>query len=232
MNKRFAIIVTLIILILAYSLFISHKTIEINWAIISVLIIGLGIIGFYISLESQKVNTKQIALISTMATLAAIVRIPFVVIINLQPTTFIIMITGYVFGSQTGFIVGATAALVSNFYLGQGPWTPWQMFAWGVCGMLAGALGRKVKEYKKIPFIILCGMSGLFFGWIMNIWHWIGFVYPINLKTFLATYIASFPYDIIHVLGNITFSIIFGKSFYNILKRFKNKITTYTYIDE
>jgi len=61
----------------------------------------------------------------------------------------------------------------------------------------------------------------------MNIWHWLGFVYPLNLKTFLATYAASFPFDTLHAVGNVAFALIFGKSFYLILMRFKKRLQNY-----
>ncbi len=175
----------------------------------------------------KEINTKEITLIATMASLAAITRIPFVIIMSVQPTTFIVMITGYVFGSQTGFMVGAIAAFVSNLFLGQGPWTPWQMFSWGVCGVLAGILGKRKNELKIKRFVLLAIVCGYLFGWIMNMWHWIAFVYPLSIKTFLATYATSFPADTLHATGNLVFSIIFGKSFYHILSRFKKKMVVH-----
>ncbi len=172
----------------------------------------------------KRINTKEIALIATMASFAAITRIPFVIIMSVQPTTFIVMITGYVFGSRIGFMVGAIGAFVSNLFLGQGPWTPWQMLSWGLCGVLAGILGKRKNGFHKKQFILLSTACGYLFGWIMNMWHWIAFVYPLSIKTFMATYITSFPADTLHAIGNLVFSILFGKSFYYILSRFKKKM--------
>jgi energy-coupling factor transport system substrate-specific component len=98
------------------------------------------------------------------------------------------------------------------------------MFSWGLCGLIAGLLGKLSKNFNVISFGILCGISGFIFGWIMNIWHWVGFVYPLTYKTFLATYIASFPFDTLHAVGNVLFAILFGKSFYMILMRFKRRM--------
>ncbi len=200
---------------------------ELNWALMSALIIGLALIMFFIRFESQRVNTKEIPLLATMAALGAITRVPFAAIMSVQPTTFIVMITGYVFGAQSGFMVGAVAALVSNIFLGQGPWTPWQMFSWGICGVLGAIIGKGHSKFNLIGFAVLSGVCGYFFGWIMNIWHWVGFVYPLTLRTFMATYIASIPFDTLHAIGNIIFAFTFGKSFYYILSRFKKKMTVH-----
>lgn len=223
-KKHLIAIIILIAFLLAVSIIPENPLYNINWALFSVIIIGLALSVFFWRFEKKKISSKEVALTAMLASFAAISRVPFAVIMSLQPTTFIVMISGYVFGAQTGFMVGALAALVSNFFLGQGPWTPWQMFCWGMCGVAAALLGTKSKGYKPIAFTILGGMSGYIFGWIMNIWHWVGFVYPLTMKTFLATYAASFPFDTIHAVGNIMFSILFGKSFYHILMRFKKKV--------
>jgi energy-coupling factor transport system substrate-specific component len=194
-----------------------------NWALIAVVSTLLFILFFFRRFEQAEISAKEIALIATMTTLAAISRVPFAVLPSIQPTTFLVMITGYVFGAQIGFIVGALAALVSNFFLGQGPWTLWQMLGWGVCGSLAAFLAKREKGFNLKKFTVLIAFCGYLFGWIMNIWHWVGFVYPLNIKTFLATYVASFPFDTLHVLGNIVFSVVLGQIFYTVLKRFQRK---------
>jgi energy-coupling factor transport system substrate-specific component len=194
-----------------------------NWAIIVVFSTLLFILFFFRRFEKAEISAKEIALIATMTTLAAISRVPFAVLPSIQPTTFLVMITGYVFGAQIGFAVGALAALVSNFFLGQGPWTLWQMLGWGVCGSMAALLAKREKGFNLKKFTVLAAFCGYLFGWIMNIWHWVGFVYPLNVKTFLATYVVSFPFDTLHVLGNIVFSVVLGQIFYTVLKRFQRK---------
>ena len=226
--KRFSaymVLMTAAVVILALSIIPDSPFSGINWALLSVFIVGIAILMFFVSFEKRKVDPKEMALIATMASIAGISRVPFAIIMSLQPTTFIIMITGYVFGSQTGFVTGAVAALVSNFFVGQGPWTPWQMFCWGLCGIIAGQLGRKSRDFNVRVFAVVAFCNGFMYGWIMNIWHWVGFVYPLTVKTFIATYIASIPFDSLHAMGNVFFSLVFGKSFYLILTRFKRRLT-------
>ncbi|SFG56721.1 energy-coupling factor transport system substrate-specific component [Desulfotomaculum arcticum] len=219
----FTAILILTALLLLLSIIPENPLYNVNWALLSALVVGLSLLAFFWRFDHTAATAKEIALIATMASLAAVSRVPFAVIMSVQPTTFMVMITGYVFGARTGFMVGAVAALVSNFFLGQGPWTPWQMFCWGLCGMSAGLLGRKQVEFKMVPFLLLCGCWGYLFGWIMNIWHWLGFVYPLTLTTFIGTYMASFAFDTLHAAGNIVFSLMLGRSFYQVLTRFKKK---------
>jgi len=224
-NKIYSLIIIIIVILLVISVIPESPLYYINWALFSAIIIGLAMLTFFLRFERSGTTSREVAFIATMASLAAISRVPFAAIMSLQPTTFMVMITGYVFGPQAGFMVGAVAALVSNFFLGQGPWTPWQMFCWGMCGFAAGLLAGDESNFKFISFTVLGGVCGYLFGWIMNIWHWVGFIYPLTLDTFIAAYVASIPFDTIHAVGNIVFSIIFGKSFYNILVRFRKKLS-------
>lgn len=221
----FPFILVIIALLLLSSVIPQSPLYYINWALFSVLIIGLALLAFFWRFERSGATSREVVFIATMGSLAALARIPFAAIVGLQPTTFIIMITGYVFGSKIGFMVGAAAALVSNFFLGQGPWTPWQMFCWGMCGVIASLLAGQGEEFKVVKFTIWAGILGFLFGWILNIWHWVGFVYPLNYETFIATYIASLPIDTVHAAGNIAFSLLFGRSFFNILARFQKKLS-------
>lgn len=193
----------------------------INWALFSLLIISIIIPLIFWRFEQTTDNTKVIALVATMASLAAVSRVVFSALVSVQPVTFIVMISGYVFGPQIGFMVGAIAALVSNFFLGQGPWTPWQMFLWGMCGVLAGLLGRNQKTLKIIPFTLICGLCGYLFGWLMNIWHWMAYVFPLTWQTFTAVCLTSFAFDTMHAIGNVAFSLVFGKLFYDVLCRYR-----------
>lgn len=225
MKKNYLVLVILLIaFLLIMSIIPDNPFYNINWALLAVTIVVLVIFIFFWRFEKQVISSKEVAFIAVMASLAAIARVPFAVIASLQPTTFLVMITGYVFGPHTGFMVGALAALVSNFFLGQGPWTPWQMFGWGMCGVSSALLGAYAKTYKPVAFAVLGGISGYLFGWVMNLWNWVSFIYPLNWETFFATYALTFLFDTVHALGNIAFSLIFGKSFYHILLRFKKKM--------
>lgn len=197
--------------------------IQVNWTLLSITILGTAIGAFFYCFEKGNQNAKEVVLIATMASLAAITRIPFAAIMSFQPTTFIVMITGYVYGVQTAFLVGAIAAFVSNMFLGQGPWTPWQMFCWGLCGMISALFAKTQKDYNHRAFLVLCVICAYVYGNIMTFWHWVTFVYPLNWTTFFETYVLSFPFDTLHAFGNLLFASAFGNSFHAILVRFRKR---------
>lgn len=227
-HQKFIVVIILLQALLLTSLLPGSPLYGLNWAVLSLLFLGLYIAAFFWSFERRSPSAREIALLATMAALAAASRVPFTVLPGVQPTTFLVMITGSVFGAQAGFVVGALAALASNFFLGQGPWTPWQMFCWGLGGAAAAWFCGRDKEFNLLKFSILAAAWGYIFGWLMNIWHWVGFIYPLTFKTFIATYLASFFFDSLHAAGNLLLSLTFGRTFRDILVRFKKKMTVTT----
>ena len=174
--------------------------------------------------EHRNWSLRKISIITALSTLAAVGRIPFAAIPSVQPTTFLVIATGYVFGPLSGFLTGAVAAFVSNVFLGQGPWTIWQMFAWGLCGLSAGWL-KMVIPRENIALLIVFGVLwGFLFGWIMNLWHWLTFVFPHTWQTWLATNLASLGFDALHAAANGAFLLLAGKPFLRIMKRYQAKI--------
>ncbi|KAA0550306.1 ECF transporter S component [Bacillus sp. BGMRC 2118] len=176
--------------------------------------------------EQRPLEAREIVLLAILAAIASVARIPFASIPSVQPTTFIIMMSGLVFGAESGFIIGLVAALASNMILGQGPWTPWQMAAWGLVGLTAGLLrNTSLSKYKwgKILFAI---SWGFIFGWIMNFWGLLtatGSGITLDKDTFLTYFAASALFDTMHAASNVFFLLLFGDSWFKILTRFKKK---------
>jgi energy-coupling factor transport system substrate-specific component len=186
-------------------------------------------------LEKARTDEKVLAVIATMGAIAAIARVPFAALPNVQPTTFLVMLSGYVFGIRVGFLVGAIAALFSNIFLGQGPWTLWQMLAWGLSGAFAGSLRRLLEQrsgtpldlaWKKWVFVACCTLWGFLFGWIMNLWIFVGMGAFMNGKSLIALYAASLSFDTAHAIGNFLFSVLFAPAFARILVRYHRKLVT------
>ena len=120
----------------------------------STLIVVEIMIQFFFSFEERKPQARELAVIAVMSAIAAVSRV-VVPIPNFKPIFGVIMIAGIAFGPQTGFLVGAMSAFASNFFASQGPWTPWQMMAYGVAGLLAGAIVRgKLLPKKPLPLAV------------------------------------------------------------------------------
>jgi len=192
-----------------------------NWGLMSVILVALAIGAFFFEFESKATGSKEIALVGILGTVSAVVRIPFAAIPSVQPCTYLIICSGYVFGLLPGFMVGAMTALVSNFFLGQGPWTIYQMFAWGMAGVSASYLRRFSPDRKRlIAFGILWGYL---FGAIVNIWFWTAFIYPLTPRTFIISQFNSFYFDTAHAAANAVFLGLLGKKTIGILERFHKK---------
>lgn len=208
----------LLLAFLLGSVFFSGR----HYLAFSVLVMILTMIPFVIRFEWRKVEGRELVLLAILAAVAAVSRVPFAPLPNVQPTTFVIIVSALVFGAESGFVIGAVAALVSNLFLGQGPWTPWQMYAWGLVGLAAGWL-RHTRFMQTIWGRCLFGfVAGFAFDWIMNLWAVLG-MGEFSWKTIIAFYGTSFYFDLAHALSNVFFLAIFSKSWVKILKRFKIK---------
>ncbi len=128
-----------------------------------------------------------------------------------------------VFGSEAGFLIGATAALLSNLFFGQGPWTPWQMFGWGMMGYTAGLLRHTILLSKKLGRAIFGFIWGFLFGWLMNMTLVLGYMSEISWSAILIVNAASFYFDLAHALSNVIFLTVFGAMWMRILQRYQIK---------
>ncbi len=254
MNKRYFPLALMIFLGVGLSIcFVLMPSLNalVNWALMATLLAILVILAFFFSFESVAQSSKAIALISMLATMSAVLRIPFGAIPSFQPCTFLIICAGYVFGPVAGFMVGAMTPLISNFFLGQGPWTLYQMLAWGLVGCGAAYLGqfqrRSTPEYviaseawqspdaqgnfrEAIPlsrkWLVGFGIvSAFIFGLIMNIYFWLYFAGPLTLNTLLLAELSSFWFDVSHAIGNALFLGLFGARTIAILERYKRRFT-------
>lgn len=196
-----------------------------NWeAFAAVLLLG-SLAAFFIGFERSNVSSKDVGVIAVLAALAAVCRVPFAPLPGVQPTTFLVIVSGYVFGTRSGFMVGAVAALVSNFFLGQGPWTPFQMLFWGLIGASAGLLGKIRPHAERAVMISFSIIWGYLFGWLMNIFFVVFFIEPLTWKAVFVAYAASFPFDTLHAVGNVCFYLLLGPQMIKVLKRFQEKMT-------
>lgn len=115
----------------------------------STLLILEIMLPFFASFESRRPQARELVILAVMAALATASRVALAVIPYFKAITGIIMITGIAFGPQAGFLTGAVSAFASNFFFSQGPWTPWQMFAYGLGGFVAGLVFYRRPRWQK-----------------------------------------------------------------------------------
>ena len=193
-----------------------------SWIAGSMLILGAVIVVGFAWYERTHPTTRVIALVATLAAMAALGRVAFAALPNVKPTTDIVLIAGYALGGAPGFMVGATAALASNLFFGQGPWTPWQMVAWGGMGLFGAGLARVFgRELSRIPLAAACGIAGLGFGAVMNLSSWVTFSGTHTTAELIAYLGSSLPFDVAHATGNVLFCLAFGPALVRALRRFR-----------
>ncbi|HEY8705739.1 MAG TPA: DUF6580 family putative transport protein [Gaiellaceae bacterium] len=174
-------------------------------------------------LDGGPQSAKEITVIATLAAAAAAGRVLMAPVPDVQPVTVIVVATGVALGVRAGIGVGAAAAFVSNFFLGQGLWTPWQMLAWAGCGAV-GALAAPLLR-KRIPFAIACCLLGFAFGFVLDVWNWYGF-YPHTWPSFLARQATGLPFDVAHATGNLVLALAAGPELRRLLERYGRRLKT------
>ena len=174
-------------------------------------------------LEGGTVSARDLTLVATLGGLAAAGRVLFAPIPSVQPVTVIVAAAGVALGPRRGFAVGALAAIASNFFLGQGPHTPWQMLAWGGCGLLAG-LARPLLR-RRLAFAAFVLALGFAFGMLMDVWLWFAF-YPHTEAALLARLAAGVPFNVAHAAGNVMLALVAGPELRRVLERYERRSRT------
>ena len=173
-------------------------------------------------LESGTESVKDLTLIATLAGLAAAGRVLFAPVPNVQPVTVIVAAAGVALGPRRGFAVGALAALASNFFLGQGPWTPWQMLGWGGCGLVAGLARPLVRT--RIAFAGFCALLALLYGLPMNLYSWL--YLPQNAASLGLVFARGFPFDVAHAIANAVIALAAGPELRRVIERYSRQLRT------
>jgi energy-coupling factor transport system substrate-specific component len=173
-------------------------------------------------LEGGTEHARDLTLVATLGGLAAAGRVLFAPVPNVQPVTVIVAAAGVALGPRRGFAVGALAALASNFFLGQGPHTPWQMLAWGGCGVAAG-LARPLLR-RRLAFAVFCFGLGLAYGLPMNLYTWL--YLPHTEASLYAVLARGFPFDMAHAVGNFLLALAAGPELRRVLARHARTLRT------
>ncbi len=196
-----------------------------SWPLASLLLLAVALAAAFAWYERSRPSSRTVAVVATLAALATLGRIAFAPLPNVKPTTDIVLVAGYVLGGPPGFAVGATAALASNIFFGQGPWTPWQMLAWGLVGLAGAALGRaRQRPVPRLVMASICAAAGFGYGLVLNLSTFVTFTGQHTLAQFLAIEASAFPFDLAHAIGNVLFFLAFGPTLVRVLQRFRRRM--------
>ena len=210
-----------------------------SWQLGALTLLGLALVAGFAWYERQRPDARIVALVGTLAAFAALGRIAFAALPNIKPTTDIVLISGYALGGGPGFAVGALAGLTSNFFFGQGPWTPWQMAAWGATGVLGAGLARLAalrprrprgapresgqEPIGRWPLAIVCCAAGFVFTVIQDVGDWV--TYSAHSMAALGVYVGQgLGFDAVHAAGCLAFALAFGPALTRSIQRFARRL--------
>jgi energy-coupling factor transport system substrate-specific component len=196
----------------------------VSWPLASFLLVGVVLGLGWLAYERRRPSTRMVAVVATLAAVAALGRDAFVALPDVKPITAIAFVVGYALGPLPGFTVGAIGMLASNVMLGQGPYTPWQMAAWGLVGLAGAGLGRlSRRRLGRAPLALACALAALGAKEIMNFYTWtIGASH--TLAALLIAVANGLPFDITDTLATLLFALAFGPELARLLARTRERM--------
>ncbi len=194
-----------------------------SWELASFLILAAVLIGGFAWYERSRPSSQVVALVAALAALAVAGRVAFAALPNVVATTDIVIFAGFALGPAPGFAVGALAGLVSNFWLGQGPWTPWQMAGWGMCGVLGAGLALVRPRANRFTLAAVCALAGVAYGALLNFSLMATYGGDLSLQRFLALESRAVPFDAAHAIGNAGLALVAGPAMVRMLVRFRER---------
>ncbi|WP_373215743.1 ECF transporter S component [Ruminococcus sp. 5_1_39BFAA] len=189
----------------------------------------LAMLPFLMVFEDRNPQAREILLIAVMAAIAVVGRVAFFMLPQFKPVSAIVIITGVSLGPEAGFLTGTMAGFVSNFFFGQGPWTAWQMFSFGITGFLAGVLFRRRKKdsWDGHRRFWLCAYGGAatfgIYGLIVDCASMLNFTGGFSWASFLAILASGLPFNLVHGLSTVIFLYFLADPMCRKLERIKKK---------
>ena len=192
---------------------------------VMLIVVMAAMLPFFMMFEGRKPKAREIMVISVLAAIGVAGRAAFFMVPSFKPVAAIVILTGISFGGEAGFLVGSLTMLISNMFMGQGPWTPWQMFAFGMIGFLAGILYQKgILKARKFDLCIYGFLSVfLIYGGIMNPASILMSYGYITKSSLIAYYISGAPVDLVHAASTVIFLWLLSRPLLEKLERIKVK---------
>lgn len=189
----------------------AHLFVSLAVAILSLLLLVAGF-------EQKRIGTRRTVLVSVIIALCIVGRIiPF-----FKPVTALIVLCAIYLGPQAGFYAGSLSALLSNFIFGQGPWTPFQMLAWGLIGLFAGLLSKPLQQ-RRVWLLVYGLFAGVAYSAVMDVWSVLWATGSIEPHAYLAAMLTALPHTALYALSNLLFLWICAKPIGDKLQRIKIK---------
>lgn len=219
-------LVTLLVcfLLIPATLYLGAQLPGRSYYITGTLIIIELMIPFFMAFEGRKPQARELVVIAVMCAIAIAGRVA-IPIPNFKATFALIMLAGIAFGPEVGFMVGAITAFASNFFYGQGAYTPWQMFGYGAGGMLAGFAFAKNRLPRKPWVMAVFGFFAVIFwvGPLLDCSHIFLIVSVINWDSIIAAFVSGFPVNLSQAICTVLVMLLFARPLLDKLDRIKIK---------
>jgi hypothetical protein len=196
----------------------------VSWQAAALVVLGVTLLGGFAWYERTRPPSQIVALVAALAALSVAGRIAFSPIPNVVPTTDIVLLAGFTLGAAPGFAVGALSGLVSNFWLGQGPWTPWMMAGWGMTGLLGAGLAVVTRRrVGRLPLALVCAFAGFAYGALLDLSVMVGYGGEQSLDRYLAISARGVPFNVAHAAGNFVLAMAAGPAMVRMLTRYRRR---------
>ncbi len=208
LSKRTVAAAVMILLLVPVTLFVGVYYLgNKKYYFIALLVLLECMAPFFLIFEGHKPQARELVIIAVLCAIGVAGRAAFFMLPQFKPVMALTIIAGVAFGGETGFLVGAVTMLTSNVMFSQGPWTPWQMFAMGIIGFLAGVLFRKgLLRRARMSLCVFGALAAiLIYGGIMNPVSALMWASELNWKVLLVYYITGFPMDLVHASATFLF---------------------------
>ena len=196
-----------------------------KYLLCSLIVVVAAMLPFFMMFEGRKPKAREIMVISVLAAIGVAGRAAFFMVPSFKPVAAIVIISGISFGGEAGFLVGSLTMLISNMFMGQGPWTPWQMFSFGMIGFLAGILYQRGLLKARKADLCIYGFLSVFliYGGIMNPASILISNGYITRSSLIAYYISGAPVDLVHAISTVIFLWFLSRPLLEKLERIKVK---------
>ncbi len=200
--------------VLCGALFVDSK----HHAFVSLAVSLMSLLFFFSSFEQKKIGSRRMVLAAITIALSVAGRfIPL-----FKPVAALTVLSAVYLGGETGYLVGALSALISNIYFGQGPWTPFQMLAWGMIGLIAGLLSRPLKRSRAL-LISYGALAGVIFSMIMDVWTVLWYNGEFSAALYLSATVTALPHTLLYAISNIIFLALLARDYGERMERIKLK---------
>lgn len=207
-KKRITINILLILAAVGVIIFGVRMFQDRKYNLISILIAFLACIPFYMTYEKKEGSIRRMVVLAVMVAISVVGRLIFAVLPGFKPVTAIVVIAAIYMGSESGFLIGSLSAIISNMFYGQGPWTPFQMLAWGSLGLIAGLPVMQKILKKRVILAVYGFLAGFGYSAIMDIWTVLSFDGSFSLARYLTVLAMALPVSMEYAISNVVFLML------------------------